>query len=150
MKAKPKSTRSSTFSEEERAAIQDRAREMKAASRRGAGPAAAEVESEVLAKIAEMTGSDRVMGERLHALIKASAPALTPRLWYGQPAYAKDGTMICFFQPAAKFRTRYATFGFSDKAKLDDGAMWPTYYALTELTPAVEARIAELVRRAAS
>jgi uncharacterized protein YdhG (YjbR/CyaY superfamily) len=104
----------------------------------------------VLAKIAEMQESDRALAERLHAVIKASAPGLSPRLWYGMPAYAKDGKMICFFQSAQKFNTRYATLGFSDKANLDDGAMWPTYYALTELTAAVETRIVALVRQAVS
>jgi uncharacterized protein YdhG (YjbR/CyaY superfamily) len=104
----------------------------------------------VLAKLAEMSKSDRVMGERLHAVIKASAPALSPKLWYGMPAYAKDGKVVCFFQPAQKFKTRYATFGFNDTANLDDGAMWPTAFALTELTAADEARIGALVKQAVS
>jgi uncharacterized protein YdhG (YjbR/CyaY superfamily) len=107
-------------------------------------------ESAVLAKIAEMGESDRALGERLHAIITASAPALTPKLWYGMPAYAKDGKVVCFFQCAQKFKTRYATLGFNDTARLDDGAMWPVAYALTELTAADEARIAALVQQAAS
>lgn len=138
------------FTDEERAAMKDHAEELKAASRRGAHGAKADEESEVLAKIAEMQQPDRVMAERLHALIKASAPELLPRTWYGMPAYAKDGNVICFFQPAHKFKSRYATLGFSDKANLDDGAMWPVYYALPELTAAAEARITELVRKAVS
>ena len=131
--------------------MKDRAQELKSATRRGprAGKAA-DGESDVLAKIAEMRESDRALAERLHAVIKASVPDLSPRLWYGMPAYAKDGKMICFFQSAQKFNTRYATLGFSDRANLDDGAMWPTYYALTELTAAVEARIVALVRQAVS
>jgi uncharacterized protein YdhG (YjbR/CyaY superfamily) len=104
----------------------------------------------VLAKIAEMPGPDRAMAERLHAIVKTSAPTLTSRLWYGMPAYAKDGKVVCFFQGASKFKTRYATFGFSDKASLDDGAMWPVAFALAELTPADEARIATLVKKAVS
>ena len=107
-------------------------------------------ESAVLAKIAEMPGPDRAMAERLHAVIKASAPALSPRLWYGMPAYAKDGKVVCFFQSAQKFNTRYATFGFSDAANLDEGAMWPTAFALTELTAADEARISALLKKAVS
>jgi hypothetical protein len=132
------------FSEEERAAIRERVKEEKAR----AGDA--EAESEVRAKIAEMAAPDRAMAERLHALIRASAPALTPKTWYGMPAYAKDGKIICFFQPAAKFKTRYATLGFNDAASLDAGAMWPVAYALKELTTADEARIAALVKQAAS
>ncbi len=112
--------------------------------------AGADGESAVLAKIAEMPEPDRALGERLHAVIKASAPALSPRLWYGIPAYAKEGKVVCFFQPAQKFKTRYATFGFSDKANLDEGAMWPTSFALTELTAAADARIGALVKKAAS
>jgi len=139
------------FSDSERAAMKDRAQELKAATRRSprAGQAA-DGEANVLAKIAEMQESDRALAERLHAVIMASVPDLSPRLWYGMPAYAKDGKMVCFFQSAQKFNTRYATLGFSDRANLDDGAMWPTYYALTELTDAVEARIAALVRQAVS
>jgi uncharacterized protein YdhG (YjbR/CyaY superfamily) len=138
------------FTNEERAAMKDRAQELKAAARRGSRPAKADGESEVLAKIAEMQGPDRARSERLHAIIKASAPELSPTLWYGMPAYAKDGKMICFFQPASKFKTSYATLGFSDKANLADGTMWPTSYALTELTPTDEERIGALVKQAAS
>ena len=137
------------FTEEERDAMKQRARELKAAGRRSSRTDA-DGESEVLAKIAEMQEPDRVMGERLHALIKASAPDLSPRLWYGMPAYAKDGKMVCHFQPAQKFKTRYATLGFQHEANLDDGAMWPTAFALTELTAAEEARIGALVKRAVS
>jgi uncharacterized protein YdhG (YjbR/CyaY superfamily) len=136
------------FTDEERAAMKDRAKELKAAGRRGADKA--DGESAVLAKLAEMDEPDRVVGERLHAIIKASAPALSPKLWYGMPAYAQDGKIICFFQSAQKFNTRYATLGFSDKANLDDGTMWPTAFALTELTAADEARIAALVKQALS
>jgi uncharacterized protein YdhG (YjbR/CyaY superfamily) len=130
--------------------MQERARELKAEARRGprAKKDAADGESDVLAKIAEMAEPDRAMAERLHAIIKASAPALSPKTWYGQPAYARDGNVVCFFQPADKFKTRYATLGFSDKANLDEGAMWPTSYALTELTAADEARISALVKKA--
>jgi uncharacterized protein YdhG (YjbR/CyaY superfamily) len=158
MKDTQKSAKSTTavdktfegFTDEERAAMKQRAQELKAAARRG--PRADKVDGEraVLAKIAEMPESDRAMGERLHAVIKASAPALTPRLWYGMPAYAKNGNVVCFFQSAQKFKTRYATLGFSDKANLDEGAMWPTAFALTELTAADEARIAGLVKKAVS
>jgi hypothetical protein len=132
------------FTDEERAAMKERARELKAAADKEDG------ERDVLAKIAELSGPDRALGERLHAIITASAPALSPRLWYGQPAYARDGKVLCFFQPAQKFKTRYATLGFSDEANLDEGAMWPTAYALTELTAADEARIGELVKKAVS
>ncbi len=139
------------FTDEERAAMKERARELKAAARRGSREAkAGDEESEVLAKIAEMPESDRALGERLHAIIKASVPALSPRLWYGMPAYAKDGKILCHFQCAEKFKTRYATLGFSDKANLDEGTMWPTTFALTELTAAEEARIGALVRKAVS
>src|SRR5215469_774078 len=138
------------FTAEERAAMKEHARDLKTAARRGAKATDADTEGEVLAKIAEMQQKDRVMAERLHAVIKASVPGISPRLWYGMPAYAKDGKTVCFFQPAQKFKTRYATLGFSDKANLDEGAMWPTSYALTELTPADEARIGGLVKRAAS
>ena len=134
------------FTEEERDAMRERARELKAAR----SPAGAGEESAVLAKIAEMSAPDRAMGERLHAIIKASAPELAPRLWYGMPAYAKDGKVVCFFQAAQKFKTRYATFGFSDKATLDEGHMWPTAFALKELTAAAEARIVALVKKAVS
>ena len=135
------------FADEERAAMKQRAQELKEAARRGTR---AEEEQAVLAKIAELTEPDRAMAERLHAVIKASAPALSPKLWYGMPAYAKDGTIVCFFQSGQKFKTRYATLGFSDKANLDDGTMWPTAFALTELTAADEARIGALVKKAVS
>jgi hypothetical protein len=138
------------FTAEERAAMKDHAKDLKAAARRGPRAAEADGESDVLAKIAEMPEADRVMAERLHALIKASAPALAPRTWYGMPAYAKAGKIICHFQPAQKFKTRYATLAFSDQANLDEGAMWPTSYALMELTAADEARIAALVKNAVS
>jgi len=140
------------FSDAERAAMKERAQELKAAARRGprATDRKADGESAVLAKIAAMPEPDRAMGERLHAIITASAPALSPRLWYGMPAYAKDGKVVCFFQGAQKFGTRYATLGFSDAANLDEGAMWPTAFALKELTAAEEARIGALVKKAAS
>ena len=143
-------TKSQGFSDDERAAMKERNRELKAAARRGPGAAEADEESVVLAKIAEMPEADRALGERLHALIKASAPALSPTTWYGMPAYARDGKMICFFKGACKFKARYATLGFSDKANLDDGAVWPTEFAVTELTPAAEAKIAALVQQAVS
>jgi uncharacterized protein YdhG (YjbR/CyaY superfamily) len=149
---KPARTRageaSEGFTEDERAAMKERAKEVKAA-RRGAA-AKAEGEADVLAKIAEMPDADRVMAERLHAVIKAAAPHLVPRTWYGMPAYAKDGDVLCFFQPASKFKARFGTLGFSDKASLDDGTMWPSSYALTKLTAADEARIADLVKQAAN
>jgi uncharacterized protein YdhG (YjbR/CyaY superfamily) len=135
------------FTEEERAAMRERAHELKAARSRAG---AASEESAVLEKIAEMPAADRALGERLHAILRASAPALTPKLWYGMPAYAKDGKVVCFFQGAQKFKTRYATLGFSDQATLDEGRMWPTAFALTELTAADEARISALVKRAVS
>jgi uncharacterized protein YdhG (YjbR/CyaY superfamily) len=135
------------FSEDERAAMKEHAQEMKKAARRGAD---ADAEADVLAKIAEMEESDRVMAERIHAVVKASAAHLAPKLWYGMPAYAKDGRVLCFFQPALKFKSRYATFGFNDAANLDDGSMWPTAYALTKLTAAEEKKIAALVKKAAS
>jgi uncharacterized protein YdhG (YjbR/CyaY superfamily) len=138
------------WTDEERAAMKERAKELKAEARRSPRAGKADGESEVLAKIAEMPAPDRAMAERLHAIIKASAPVLSPRTWYGQPAYAKDGKVVCFFQPADKFDSRYATFGFSDAANLDDGTMWPTSFALTELTPDDEARIAALVKKAVS
>ena len=140
-------TASKGFTAEERAAMRERSKELKAAARRGGK---ADGESDVLAKIAEMPEPDRAMAERLHALITASAPALAPRTWYGMPAYAKDGNVVCFFQSAQKFKARYATLGFSDKANLDEGAMWPTSFALTDLTAAEEARIAALVKQAVS
>ena len=138
------------FTEEERAAMRERAQELKAASQPGMRAGKAGEESAVLAKIATMPAPDRTMGERLHAIIKASAPELSPRLWYGMPAYAKDGKVVCFFQSAQKFKTRYATLGFSDKATLDEGQMWPTAFALKELTAADEARIGALVKKAVS
>src|SRR5262249_45834891 len=150
---KPASTAGTTaggFTDEERAAMKEHGRELKTAARRGPRAARADGETDVLAKIAAMTGPDRALAERLHALIKASAPALAPRTWYGQPAYARDGKIVCFFQPAQKFKTRYATLGFNDTANLDDGTMWPTAFALTELTAADEARIAALVKQAVS
>jgi uncharacterized protein YdhG (YjbR/CyaY superfamily) len=137
-------TTSKGFSDEERAAMRERAQELKAQARMADG------ESAVLAKIAEMQGPDRAMAERLHAIIKASAPGLSPKTWYGMPAYAKDGKVVCFFQSAERFKARYATFGFSDEANLDDGAMWPTSFALKELTAAEEAKIGALVKQAAS
>ncbi|MDP9495747.1 MAG: DUF1801 domain-containing protein [Actinomycetota bacterium] len=135
------------FTEEERAAMKERVQEQKAAARRGAD---ANSESEVLAKIAEMPEPDRTMAQRIHGVIKASAPALSARLWYGQPAYARDGKVVCFFQPAQKFKTRYSTLGFSDEANLDEGAMWPTSFGLTKLTAADEKRIGALVKKAVS
>jgi uncharacterized protein YdhG (YjbR/CyaY superfamily) len=146
----PKPAKSNTFSAEEKAAMKERAKEQKAAVRRGPSAARVDSESEVLAKIAEMAEPDRAMAERLHAVIKTSAPGLAPKLWYGMPAYAKDGKVICFFQPAQKFKTRYSTLGFSDDAKLDEGSMWPNAFALTELTAADEARIGALVKKAVS
>ena len=138
------------FTDEERAAMRERAKEVKAAARRGSRAGKADGDSDVLAKIAEMPKADRAMAERLHAIVKASAPALAPRTWYGMPAYAKDGKVVCFFQSAQKFKSRYATFGFSDKANLDKGAMWPTSFALKELTAAEEKKIGALVKKAAS
>ncbi|MFF7549955.1 iron chaperone [Streptomyces canus] len=139
-----------TFTDEERAAMKERAQEVKASARRGSrADKAAEDEAAVIAKIAEMEDGDRAMAERIHAVVKASAPGLAPKLWYGMPAYAKDGKVVCFFQSAQKFNARYATFGFNDKANLDEGTMWPTAFALTRLTAADEARIGELVKRAA-
>jgi uncharacterized protein YdhG (YjbR/CyaY superfamily) len=136
------------FTDEEEAAMKERAQELKAEAR--AKKDKAEGERAVLAKIAEMPEPDRAMAERLHAIIKASAPALSPKTWYGMPAYAKDGKVVCFFQSAQKFKTRYATFGFTDAANLDEGAMWPTAFALKELTAAEEARIGALVKKAVS
>lgn len=141
---------SPAFTDEERAAMKERARELKTARSRGSRADKLDGESEVLAKIAEMMPEDRAMAERIHAIVKASAPDLSPRLWYGMPAYARDGKIICHFQDSRKFKTRYSTLGFSDKANLDDGTMWPNAYALMKLTPADEARIGELVRKAVS
>jgi len=142
--------RSKGFTDEELAAMKERGRELKSAERRVRQAGKADGESDVLAKIAEMPESDRALAERLHAIIKAAAPDLSPRTWYGMPAYAKDGKLVCHFQSAQKFKTRYATLGFSDQANLDDGTMWPTAFALTKLTAADEARIADLVRKAVS
>ena len=155
-KATQKSAKSTTaigktvkgFTDEERAAMKERAQELKAATR--ANKDKADGESAVLAKIAEMQEPDRAMAKRLHAIIKASAPALSPKTWYGMPAYAKDGKVVCFFQSAQKFNTRYATFGFSDTANLDEPALWPVAFALKELTAAEEAKIGALVKKAVS
>jgi uncharacterized protein YdhG (YjbR/CyaY superfamily) len=151
MKATQVSAKSTTakksreaFSAEERAAIKERVKETKAAADKADG------ESALLAKIAEMQEADRAMGNRLHAVIKANAPTLSPKLWYGMPAYAKNDKIVCFFQPSQKFKTRYSTLGFNDAAHLDEGTMWPTAYALTKLTAADEARIGALVKKAAS
>ncbi len=144
MSATPAGKKSQGFTAEEKAAMKARARELKASDD------AAEAENVVLAKINEMPEPDRSMGRRLHTIIKASAPVLSAKLWYGQPAYAKDGKIVCFFQPAHKFNTRYATLGFNDAANLDEGDMWPTYYALKDLTAATEARITALVKKAVS
>ena len=143
-----KSTPKKGFTDEERAAMKERAQELKAEER--ANKNKAEGESAVLAKIAEMSEPDRSMATRLHAIIKASAPALSPKTWYGMPAYARDGKIVCFFQGAQKFNTRYATLGFSDAANLDEGAMWPTAFALKDLTAAEEAKISALVKKAAN
>ncbi|MFE7798649.1 iron chaperone [Nocardia sp. NPDC057440] len=144
-----KSKTSVSFSEEERAAMKEHAQELKTAARRGSRASKADGETDVLAKIAEMAESDRVLAERVHAIVKAGAPDLTPKLWYGMPSYARDGKVVCFFQSAEKFKARYATFGFNDSANLDDGAMWPTAFALTTLSAADEARLGELVKKAA-
>jgi len=136
------------FTADEKAAMRERAKELKAEAR--AGKDKAEGERDVLAKIAEMPAADRAMAERLHAVVKASAPALSPKTWYGMPAYAKDGKIVCFFTPADKFKSRYATFGFNDDANLDEGTMWPTSFALMKLTPADEKRIGTLVKKAVS
>ena len=136
------------FTDEERVAMKERAQELKAAARANNDKAAGE--SDVLAKIAALREPDRAMAKRLHAIIKASAPALSPKTWYGMPAYTRDGNVVCFFQSAQKFKTRYATFGFSDAANLDEGPMWPVAFALTELTAAEEARISALVQKAVS
>ena len=143
-----KSKSAQTFTDDERAAMKERAKELKAEER--ANKNRAEGESDVLAKIAEMPQPERTMAARLHELIKASAPVLVPKTWYGMPAYAKDGKIVCFFQSAQKFNTRYATLGFSDEARIDKGGMWPTAYALTQLTPAEEETIRALVKQAVS
>lgn len=148
----PKSAKSTTktdkgsegFTADERAAMRERARELKAASSKADG------ERDLLAKIAEMPEPDRAIAERIHAIVQANAPGLAPKTWYGMPAYARDGKVVCFFKAADKFKSRYATLGFEEDANLDDGAMWPTSYALTKLTPADEARIAALVKKAVS
>ena len=146
--SQPKKKGRQGFTDEERAAMKERAKELKAEAR--ANKNKAEGERDVLAKIAEMPEPERAMAKRLHEIITASAPVLSPRLWYGMPAYAKDGKVVCFFQSAQKFNTRYATLGFSDTANLDEGVMWPTAFALTELTAAEEEQIAALVKRAVS
>ena len=138
------------FTDEERAAMKERVEELKAEARRGPRAKKADGEADVLAKIAGMPQPDRAMAERLHALVKASAPALSPKTWYGMPAYARDGNVVCFFQGAHRFKARYATFGFSDKANLDEGCVWPVAFALTELTADDEIRIAALVKKAVS
>jgi uncharacterized protein YdhG (YjbR/CyaY superfamily) len=143
-KSTQKSAKSKGFSAEERAAMKERAQELKAEANKADG------EKALLAKVAEMPKSDRDMAKRLHTIVKASAPDLSPKTWYGMPAYAKDGKVVCFFQSADKFNSRYATFGFSDEANLDKGAMWPTSFALKELTAADEAKIAALVKKAVS
>jgi uncharacterized protein YdhG (YjbR/CyaY superfamily) len=142
--AEKKSPKKGTFTAEERAAMKERARELKAAKSKADG------EREVLAKIAEMGTPDRALAKRLHAIVKAAAPGLAPKTWYGMPAYARDDKVVCFFQSAEKFNSRYATFGFSDEANLDAGAMWPTSFALKELTAADEAKITKLVKKAVS
>lgn len=150
MTATRSSANSTTFTDEERApAMKERAQEVKTAARRGSRASKTDGDGDVLAKIAEMPETDREMATRIHATVKASAPALAPKLWYGMPAYARDGKVVCFFQAAGKFKTRYATLGFSDDAHLDNGTMWPTAYGLTTLTAADEARIGALVKQAA-
>lgn len=141
---------SGSFTDEERAAMKERVRELKASARRGGGADKVEGDGAVLAKIAEMHGSDRALAERIHAIVRAAAPALLPKLWYGMPAYARDGKIVCFFQSAQKFKSRYATLGFMPEAKLDDGNIWPTGFAVKELTAADEAKINALVKKAAS
>ena len=141
-------TSDTEFTAEERAAMKERARELKAGARRKGRPDRAEVEAEVRAKIAEMAEADRLLADRIHSLVLEAAPELVPRLWYGMPAYAKDGKVVCFFRDAGKFKERYSMFGFNDAAALDEDGMWPTSYAVTTLSPEIEARIAELVRRA--
>jgi uncharacterized protein YdhG (YjbR/CyaY superfamily) len=148
MSAKKSTQKPEGFTAEERAAMKERAKELKAEERANKNRVAGE--SDLLAKIAEMQEPDRAMAERLHEIVKASAPELSPKTWYGMPAYAKDGKVLCFFQSAKKFNSRYATLGFSDKANLDEGAMWPTSFALKELTAAEEAKISALVKRAVS
>ena len=140
--------KSKGFTDEERAAMKERAKELKTAARRGPRADKADGEKAVLAKIAEMPEPDRALAERIHAIVRTSAPDLLPKTWYGMPAYAKEGKVVCYFTPASKFNSRYATFGFNDEANLDEGAMWPTSYALKELTAADEKKIAALVKKA--
>ena len=147
-KKSPSESTSERLSEEERDAIKERAAELKAANRRGRSSKEADGVSDVLAKIAEMAEPDRALAERLHAIITAAAPELSPKTWYGMPGYARDGKVLCFFQSASKFKTRYATLGFNEQANLDDGAMWPTAYALTKLGEAEEAAVAALIQKA--
>jgi uncharacterized protein YdhG (YjbR/CyaY superfamily) len=157
-KSTPKSAKSTSaigktskgFTDEERLAMREHAQELKAERRRGSGAEKADGESAVLAQLAAMPAPDRALGERIHAIVKANAPALSPRIWYGMPAYAKDGKVVYFFQSAAKFKTRYATLGFAQAANLDDGAMWPVAFALLKVTAAEEARIEALVKKAVS
>jgi uncharacterized protein YdhG (YjbR/CyaY superfamily) len=146
----PATKRTQTLTDEERAAMKELVQERKAEARRGTRKGKGDGESDVLAKIAEMPEADRALAERVHAIVKASAPDLSPKTWYGMPAYAKEGKIVCFFQSADKFKARYATIGFNDAANLDDGDMWPTAFALKDLTAADEARIADLVKKAVS
>ncbi|WP_018656304.1 iron chaperone [Actinomadura flavalba] len=148
--ANTKAEQSEGFTAEERDAMKERAKEVRTARRRSGGKAKADGDADIRAKIAEMEDADRVLAERVHELVRAAAPGLEPKLWYGMPAYAKDGKVLCFFQSAAKFKARYATLGFNDVATLDDGAMWPTAFALTNLTTDVEAHITDLVTKAAT
>ncbi|MEU6250532.1 DUF1801 domain-containing protein [Glycomyces sp. NPDC047010] len=149
MTAKQTAKTSVGFSDDERAAMKEHAEELKKEQRRGKRATKADGTADVLAKIAELEGPDRVLAERIHEIVTANAPELTPKTWYGMPAYARDGKVVCFFQSAQKFKARYATLGFNDPAALDDGDMWPTAFALTDITPAVEKRIAALVTQAA-
>ncbi|PRY58680.1 iron chaperone [Glycomyces artemisiae] len=149
MTAKQTAKTSVAFTDEERSAMKEHAEELKREQRRGKRATKADGTADVLAKIAEMEGPDRVLAERIHEIVTANAPDLTPKTWYGMPAYARDGKVVCFFQSAQKFKARYATLGFNDSAALDDGDMWPTAFALTDITPAVEKRIAALVAQAA-
>jgi len=149
-KASASRTASTGFTDEEREAMKERARELRSAGGRGRRTGTQDGERDLLAKIAEMPDADRALAERIHAIVTATAPGLTPKTWYGMPAYAKDGKVVCFFQSAAKFKARYATFGFNEDANLDDGAMWPTSFAIKELTAAEEARIGALVAQAVS
>jgi uncharacterized protein YdhG (YjbR/CyaY superfamily) len=145
---KPAKRNVTGFTDQEKGAMQQRVRELQTAAHRGAEPQ--DIEGEVLEKMAEMTPSDRAIAKRIHSIVKAASPDLSPKLWYGMPAYAKGGKLVCFFQPAKKFKTRYATLGFNDSAHLDDGEIWPVYYAVTEINPAVEAKITALVKKAVS